>query len=88
VLLGTNHAFTPPGQFWKAAVGQFSKAPKLTNREDGESIVFSISSAIWPGELDPTLSRCVEKLALTLDQWLAEPAASSVRNSHRAIPSL
>jgi hypothetical protein len=60
----------------------------LTSREDGESIVFSISSAIWPGELDPTLSRCVEKLALTLGQWLAEPAASSERSSHRAIPSL
>jgi hypothetical protein len=60
----------------------------LTNREDGESIVFSISSAIWPGELDPTLSRCVEKVALTLGQWLDEPTASSVWNSHRAIPSL
>jgi len=57
----------------------------LANRQDKAAIVFSISSATWPGELDPSLSRCVEKIALALCRWLDEPATSSVGNSHAAI---
>ena len=57
----------------------------LANREDSETLVFSISSGMWPGELDPILSRCVEKVALALCQWLDEPLASSVRDSQGGI---
>jgi len=60
----------------------------LANREDSETLVFSISSGMWPSELDPILSRCIEKVALALCQWLDEFSASSVRDSYGAIPSL
>ena len=36
------------------------------------TLVFSISSGLWPGDLDPVLSRCVETVAVTLRQWQAE----------------
>ena len=36
------------------------------------TLVFSISSGLWPYDLDPVLSRCVETVAVTLRQWLAE----------------
>jgi len=58
----------------------------LANREDSETLVFSISSGMWPGELDPILSRCVERVALALCQWMDEPLASSVRDSQGGIP--
>lgn len=48
----------------------------LADRQDDSATVFSISSALWPGELDPGLSCCVEKIALTLCQWLGERPVS------------
>lgn len=38
---------------------------------DSDALVFSISSGLWPGDLDPVLSLCVEKIAVTLRDWLA-----------------
>ena len=39
--------------------------------EHGDStIVISISSGMWPGDLDAVLSRCVEKVAVTVGEWL------------------
>lgn len=34
------------------------------------TLVFSISSGMWPGDLDPVLSLCVEKIAVTLREWM------------------
>jgi hypothetical protein len=39
------------------------------------SLVFSISSGLWPHDLDPVLSLCVEKIAATLCQWLEDCSA-------------
>jgi hypothetical protein len=44
----------------------------IAGRCDSSTAVFSISSGLWPGDLDPALSRCVESLAVTLSQWLDE----------------
>jgi hypothetical protein len=38
---------------------------------DSNTLVFSISSGIWPSDLDPVLSLCVEKVAVTLREWIA-----------------
>lgn len=37
-----------------------------------DTLVFSISSGLWPSDLDPALSLCVEKVAVTLRDWLAQ----------------
>jgi hypothetical protein len=34
------------------------------------TLIFSISSGLWPSDLDPVLSICVEKVAVTLREWL------------------
>lgn len=47
-------------------------AAALQDREETNTLVFCISSPLWPGELDSSLSHCVEKVALTLCQWLDE----------------
>jgi hypothetical protein len=36
----------------------------------GSDCVFSISSDVLPADLDPALSRCAEKIAVTLCRWL------------------
>jgi hypothetical protein len=40
------------------------------------ALVFSISSGLWLSDLDHVLSRCVEKVAVTLCQWLDQSSAS------------
>ena len=35
------------------------------------TLVFSVSSGMWPSDLDPVLSLCVEKVSVTLRDWLA-----------------
>jgi hypothetical protein len=35
-----------------------------------ETVVFSISSGIWPHDLEPVVSRCVEKLAVAMCRWM------------------
>jgi hypothetical protein len=36
------------------------------------TLVFSISSGLWPSDFDHCLSLCVEKIAITLSEWLLE----------------
>lgn len=43
-----------------------------------QTLVFSINSGLWPGDLEPVLSRCVEKIAVTLCQWIAVPPEAAV----------
>jgi hypothetical protein len=54
-------------------------ASAIAEQGESKALVFSISSGSWPSDLDPDLSRCVEKVALTLCQWLDESSASGRR---------
>ena len=36
-----------------------------------DSLVFSLSSGLWPSDRDPVLSQCVETVAVSLLAWLA-----------------
>jgi len=47
-----------------------SIALALTEDRDSDALVFTISSGLWPGDLDHILSRCVERIAVTLCQWM------------------
>ena len=38
-----------------------------------ESLVFSVTTGIWPAELDYALSRCGEQTALSILRWLHRP---------------
>jgi len=42
----------------------------LAEEQDSRAIVFSICSGLWPSDLDPILSSCVEKVATTMSEWL------------------
>jgi hypothetical protein len=42
--------------------------------EPHADLVFSLSSGTWPGDQDPALSLCVEKIAVTLCRWLNDSA--------------
>lgn len=53
-------------------------ASAIAEEPDSRTIVFSISSGLWPEDLEPVLSRCVEKIAVTLCQWLAEPSQAGI----------
>ena len=44
-----------------------------------ETLIFSISSGLWPCDLDHVLSYCVQKVAVTLCQWLRDSSASDWR---------
>jgi len=37
-----------------------------------EALVFSISTGLWTSDLDHVLSCCVEKIALSMLEWVAE----------------
>ena len=37
-----------------------------------DSLVFSLCTGLWPSDLDPVLSQCVETIAMSLLPWLAE----------------
>ncbi len=50
----------------------------LAAGSDSATLVFSISSGLWPNDLDPVLSRCVEKVATTLRHWLEPVGAGAV----------
>ncbi|HTP31503.1 MAG TPA: hypothetical protein VMJ75_04965 [Candidatus Acidoferrales bacterium] len=51
-------------------------AAACTEHRDARAVVFSMSSGIWPRDLDPVLSCCVEKIAITLCEWLKGPGLS------------
>jgi len=60
-------------------------ASAIADRRDSKTLVFSISSGLWPSDLDPVLSCCVEKVAVTLCQWLDESSASGRRGDRGSI---
>ena len=60
-------------------------ASALADQRDSKAFVFSISSGLWPSDLDPVLSRCVEKVAVTLCQWLEKSSASGRRAGRGSI---
>ena len=60
-------------------------ASAIADQHDSETLVFSISSGLWPSDLDAVLSGCVEKVALTLCQWLDGFSAS---NGHLALSGI
>jgi hypothetical protein len=37
-----------------------------------EALVFSISTGLWTSDLDHVLSGCVEKIALSMLEWVAQ----------------
>lgn len=47
-------------------------AAAVVDQPADTALVFSISSGLWPSELDPVLSRCVERVATALCKWLDE----------------
>ncbi|MGO9256784.1 MAG: hypothetical protein ACLQU1_10845 [Bryobacteraceae bacterium] len=60
-------------------------ASAIADRGESEALVFSISSGLWPSDLDPVLSRCVEKVAVTLCEWLDGDPASGRRAGRGSI---
>jgi|SRR5271157_4457484 len=54
-------------------------ASAIADQRESKAFVFSISSGLWPSDLDHVLSRCVEKVAVTLCQWLDRSSASGRR---------
>lgn len=44
----------------------------IAEARDSDSIVFSIGSGLWPCDREHVLSECVEKIAVTLLEWLGE----------------
>ena len=37
-----------------------------------DSLVFSLCTGLWPSDLDPALSQCIETIAMSLLPWLAD----------------
>ena len=56
-------------------------ASAIAGPRDSKTLVFSISSGLWPSDCDAVLSCCTEKIAVTLCQWLGESSASAKRAS-------
>jgi hypothetical protein len=51
----------------------------IAGQGDCTTLVFSMSSGSWPSDLDHVLSRCAERVAATLCQWLDDSDASGRR---------
>jgi hypothetical protein len=57
----------------------------ITAAHPCDSLVFSISTGLWMSDLDHVLSICVEKIAMSMLQWIAERNAApspAVSRSH------
>ena len=48
-------------------------AAAIQGAQFSEALVFSISTGLWPSDQDHVLSCCVEKIALSMLEWVAEP---------------
>jgi hypothetical protein len=48
----------------------------IADQSDARALAFSLSSGLWQSDLEPILSQCVEKVAVTVCQWLAESSES------------
>ncbi len=44
----------------------------------GDTLVFSVSSGLWPHDMEHMLSRCVEKVAVAMCRWLQTTAIDQV----------
>jgi hypothetical protein len=47
-------------------------AAALAETSESESLVFSLSTGLWTGDLDFELSRCVETVAVSMLRWLEQ----------------
>jgi hypothetical protein len=47
-------------------------ATAIEESSPADSLVFSLCTGLWPSDLDPVLSQCVETIAMSLLPWLAE----------------
>jgi len=47
-------------------------AAAIRETQFSEALVFSISTGLWTSDLDYVLSYCVEKIALSMLEWVAE----------------
>jgi hypothetical protein len=45
----------------------------LAETEPSDSLVFSISAGLWPGDIEGALSQCVEKVVTATLRWMGEP---------------
>jgi hypothetical protein len=55
---------------------QGAMAEAIADQRESRDLVFSISSGLWPSDLDHVLSLCVERVAVTLCQWLDKSEVS------------
>jgi hypothetical protein len=51
----------------------------IAHQRDFTTLVFSISSGLWPSDCDVVLSCCTEKIAVTICQWLDECSTTGRR---------
>jgi hypothetical protein len=49
-----------------------------------EALVFSISTGLWTSDQNHVLSCCVERIALSMLEWVAERSPSSAGNVFNA----
>jgi|ERR1035438_187035 hypothetical protein len=47
-------------------------AAAIRESQSSDALVFSISTGLWTSDLDHALSCCVEKIALSMLEWVAE----------------
>jgi hypothetical protein len=60
-------------------------ASAIGDQCDSKTSVFSISTGLWSSDLDHVLSSCVERVAVTLCQWLDESSGFGRRVEHGSI---
>ena len=60
-------------------------ASAIADQHDSKTLIFSISSGLWPNDCDAVLSCCAEKIAVTLCQWLDKSSAPARRASPGSI---
>lgn len=54
---------------------------------DGETVVLSLGGGLWHDDFDLALSRCVERVAMTLARWLEAGCAAAWRQRGREMPA-
>lgn len=59
----------------------------LREEQDSTDCVFSISSGLLSDDLDPIVSRCAEKIAVTLCCWMAESAVAAKHRHRNSVPA-
>jgi hypothetical protein len=59
-------------------------ADAIADASEGDSLVFSISTGLWPADLDEVLSRCIERLSAGLLEWATERKSTRVTPKSRS----